>query len=163
MFLSTFYLSVATLAGGESPVEIAGNAAAVVAGVVAGIAGIAAGVATLCEDTGTVGAAAGAAAGLAAVALSSPSQMSKYVKEVLAHGETKLLPCSGMTALRHCCASCTIAAIYLCKQHAGEWEHKGKQLAESAASQLLLIHNVCVIATWPMYQHVIACHIAVSE
>ena len=94
--LSTRYLSVVTLAGGESPVEIAGEAATVVAGVAAGVA-------TLSMDTGTVGAAAsaafgaaaGAAAGLAAVAFSAASQMSKYVKEVLAHGEMKLLPCRG--------------------------------------------------------------------
>ena len=48
-----------TLAGGESPVEIAGNAAAVVAG-------IAAGVATLSGDNGAVGAASSAAVGVCA-------------------------------------------------------------------------------------------------
>ena len=85
------YLAVSALltgAEGGPPVEMAGDAAATVA----------AGDPTASVDTLAAGAAAaeaaGMAAGLAAVALRLASQMSRYAKELLPHGELKLLPCN---------------------------------------------------------------------
>lgn len=79
--------AVLTVAEGASPVEIAGDAATVAAGDPSDS------VDTLAAGTAAAEA-AGAATGAAAVALSLVLQMSRYMKELLPHGELKLFPCN---------------------------------------------------------------------